>query len=95
MQWRLAKSCIASWDSTEPNLEKESKMNPHLSKTVLFSAALATAAVSAFAVAYKKRREAGAKGGAAEAPGADIKSNIGPGEVNPYADTPTDPANQN
>lgn len=33
-------------------------MNMHLSKTVLASAALATAALSAFALAYKKRREA-------------------------------------
>ena len=70
-------------------------MNMHLSKTVFASAAIATAALSAFAIAYKKRRADSARIRAANAADADVKSNIGPGEINPYADTPTDPANQN
>lgn len=63
------------------------------SSAAIASAAIATAAFGTLAIVRKKR--AGAERKSEDATDVELKSNIGPGEVNPYADTPTDPANQN
>lgn len=72
-------------------------MDMHLNgKTkIIASAAIATTAIAAatlgaVALVRKKRENAQKK-----SEDSDLKSNIGPGEINPYADTATDPANQN
>lgn len=73
-------------------------MDMHLNGKMFASAALATAAIAtatlgAVAIARKKRAHAQLSTRGEE--DADLASYIGPGEINPYADTATDPANQN
>lgn len=75
-------------------------MNMHLNgKTrVIASAAIATTAIAAAtfgALALIRKKRASDQEEATQARDTDLRSNIGPGEINPYADTPTDPANQN
>jgi len=81
-------------------------MNLHLNRKVhldrkmvapaaIASVAVATAALGALAFVLKKRSNTKAQYDAEEKSEKDLKSNIGPGEIDPYADTPTDPANQN
>ena len=74
-------------------------MNMHLNKkNVIASAAIATAALGAIgaaAYAWKKHRDSSnGKSASSDSDEGDL-ANIGPGEVNPYVDTPTDPSNQN
>ena len=75
-------------------------MNLHLNRKLatpaaIASVAVATAALGALAVVLKKRSTTKAQYDAEDKADRDLKSGIGPGEINPYADTPTDPANQN
>lgn len=67
----------------------------HLDKKAITSAALATAAIATAVVGtvalVRKKRAADLQ----RTEGEELADHIGPGEVNPYADTPTDPANQN
>lgn len=75
-------------------------MNMHLNSKVvapaaIASVAIATAALGTLAFVLKKRVSTKAQYEAEEKADREMKSNIGPGEINPYADTPTDPANQN
>lgn len=70
-------------------------MNMHLDKKTIASAALASAAVATAVfgtLAIVRKKRAGAQSEAADT---ELKSTIGPGEVNPYADTPTDPTHKN
>lgn len=74
-------------------------MNMHLNgkSKAIASAAIATTAIAAAtwgALALIRKKRASNQE-SAHAGDADLRSNIGPGEINPYADTPTDPANQN
>ncbi|HWV19141.1 MAG TPA: hypothetical protein VNZ68_11255 [Rhodocyclaceae bacterium] len=72
-------------------------MEMHLNRKTIGAAAIAAAAATALgalAFAYKKHRDA-RSGTRAATTDADLLSNIGPGEINPYVDAPTDPANQN
>jgi hypothetical protein len=75
-------------------------MNIHLNRKMVAPAAIAsvtvaTAALGALAFVLKKRSNTRAQYESEDKADRDLKSNIGPGEINPYADTPTDPANQN
>jgi hypothetical protein len=72
-------------------------MNMHLNKTVLASAAIATAALSAIAFAYKKRSAANTNPlpDYPDTTGTEGLNNIEPGELSPKGDMPTDPRNQN
>lgn len=75
-------------------------MNMHLNRKMvapaaIASVAVATAALGALAFVLKKRSNNRAQYEAEDKADRDLKSNIGPGEINPYADTPTDLANQN
>lgn len=75
-------------------------MHRNLNRKTIASAAIATAAVGALgALAFACKKyycKAHAKQGFhSDESDADLKSTIGPGEINPYVDKPTDPANQN
>jgi hypothetical protein len=75
-------------------------MNIHLNRKMVAPAAIAsvtvaTAALGALAFVLKKRSNTRAQYESEDKADRDLKSNIGPGEINPYADTPTDPVNQN
>lgn len=75
---------------------KNIHLNKMNKKQVITSAAIATAALGALgaaAYAWKRHKIAAQQDGHASPRGAS--DDIGPGEINPYADTPTDPANQN
>ena len=70
-------------------------MNMHLDKKVITSAAIASAAVATAVfgtLAIVRKKRAGDQRKSEDATEAELKSNIGPGEVNPYADTPADSA---
>lgn len=73
-------------------------MTMHLNRTALASAAIAAVTVGVLAVVCKKYKlGCGEKLflSPADATDAELRSNIGPGEINPYVDTPTDSASQN
>lgn len=63
------------------------------SSAAIASAVIATAAFGTLAIVRKKRASAERK--SEETTDAELKSNIRPDEVNPYADTPTDATQKN
>lgn len=70
--------------------------NIHLNKNVITSAAIATAALGAIgaaAYAWKRHKKTVLEGADQET--SEELRNMGPGEINPYVDTPTDPNTQN
>jgi hypothetical protein len=64
-----------------------------IASTAIATTAIAAATFGVLALIRKKR--ASDQQESTHARDMDLRSNIGPGEINPYADTPTDPANQN
>ena len=72
-------------------------MNMYLNGKVLASAAIATAAIATAtlgAVAIVRKRQARAQHLPVDDEDTELTSNIGPGEINPYADTDSTSAKQ-